>query len=397
AVDGRRDRLHRQRGGGLGARVDLVMIAGRSPLDEISGGHSSYVRSHARAATMAGFTPHIVCVGRDDATIETAFGIIHQAASPYRPFRQMLAGLHAPYLAAAIARLQPRIIHSFGVWGIAATGFDALRIQSSYTTYRDEALSHVRGTAAYGLRARLRFLALYAWVAAVAERWERRAYREADVVLVNYESVARLIRGRHGVASRIIAYAAESAFSDDGARTKMHGIPSIVTIARHEPRKGNDVLLRALATIDLPFRAKLIGGGPLLDEHRALAPANVDVAGIVDDARPFLAAADIFVLSSREEQSGSLALLEALQHGAAIIAPAVDGILEDLTDGDNALLTPPGDVDALAAAITRVLTEGELRRRLQRRARETFEQRFSAAKFSAALGDVYRMRCASSS
>ncbi|HEV7484847.1 MAG TPA: hypothetical protein VGQ65_04140, partial [Thermoanaerobaculia bacterium] len=57
---------------------DVVMIAGRDPRDEVSGGHSGYVRSYARAAVMAGFTPHIFCVGRNASTTETAFGVIHR-------------------------------------------------------------------------------------------------------------------------------------------------------------------------------------------------------------------------------------------------------------------------------------------------------------------------------
>jgi glycosyltransferase involved in cell wall biosynthesis len=400
------------------AGTAIVMIAGRDPRDEVSGGHSSYVRSYARAAIMAGFVPHLFCVRRDASTSETEIGIIHCVASPYRPFRQMLAAAHARPLAAAVVRFAAGshgslLIHSFGVWGVAGVcavpslqrqGIEPVLVQSSYTTYRDEALSHVRGAGTYSLSARIRFAALSWWVALAVERWERRAYLGSRVILVNYDSVGRLIRKRHGLEARLrlMPYAAESAFFDHAPAPKALGrpliVPLIVAISRHEPRKGVDVLLHALARLKadgVPFQARLAGGGPLLAEHRALAlrlllDDCVSIEGVVPDVRSLLDDADVFVLPSREEQSGSLALLEALQAGAAVVASSVDGILEDLIDGKDALLTRPDDPAHLAAALARVLTDEPLRRRLQVHARATFNERFSAAPFSAALGSVYR-------
>jgi glycosyltransferase involved in cell wall biosynthesis len=400
------------------AGTDIVMIAGRDPREEVSGGHSSYVRSHARAAIMAGFVPHLFCVGRDASTSETELGIVHSIASPYRPFRQMLAAAHAGPLAAAVMRFAAGrrgslLIHSFGVWGVAGVralpslkrqGIEPVLVQSSYTTYRDEALSHVRGAGTYSLSVRTRFAALSWWVALAVEPWERRAYLGSRVILINYESVGRLIKKRHGVEAqlRLMPYAAESAFFDHAPAPKAFGrpriVPLIVAISRHEPRKGVDVLLHALARLKadgVQFQAHLAGGGPLVAEHRALASRlllddSVTIEGVVPDVRSLLDAADVFVLPSREEQSGSLALLEGLQAGVAVVASAVDGLLEDLTDGEDALLTRPDDPAHLAAALARVLTDEPLRRGLQVRARATFDERFSAAPFSAALGSIYR-------
>jgi glycosyltransferase involved in cell wall biosynthesis len=393
---------------------DVVMIAGRDPCHEVSGGHSGYVRSYARAAVMAGFTPHIFCVGRNASTTETTFGVIHRVRSPYRPFRQMLAAAHARPLAAAIvrfaaARTEPVLIHSFGVWGVAGVRaarllktkkVNALLLQSSYTTYRDEALSQVRGGGAYSLSRRLRFAALSLWVKAVVETWERRAYLGARLILVNYESVAQLIRKRHGdkARCRLMPYAAESAFFDEPPEPRGSGVPLIAIVSRHEPRKGTDVLLHALAMVKrggIPFQARHAGGGRLLEDDRALATSLglddcVSIVGVVPDVMPLLRAADIFVLASREEQSGSLAILEALQSGDALIATSIDGLLEDLTDGEDSLLVPPNDSGAIAAALVRLLTDEPLRRRLQAGARSTFKRCFSAQPFAATLGATYR-------
>ena len=175
-----------------------------------------------------------------------------------------------------------------------------------------------------------------------------------------------------------------------------------MTVARHDPRKGIDVLLHALAALrgaGVAVRGCLVGGGPLLGAHRDLA-ARLGLAGVatlagtVPDTWPYLVAADLFVLPSRTEQSGSLAVLEALQSGTAVVASAVDGIPEDLTDGEDAVLVPPGDVAALAEALRRCLGDAGLRQRLARRGHQTFLARFSPEVVAAALGEVYgRLGC----
>src|SRR6202044_2268184 len=135
--------------------------------------------------------------------------------------------------------------------------------------------------------------------------------------------------------------------------------------------KGIDVLLRALASLraaGVPLRACLVGGGPQLGEHRRQIVelglgGTVVCAGVVESVAPYLGCADVFVLPSREEQSGSLALVEALRAGLLVVASGVDGILEDLADGEDGLLVPPGNAAALAAALRRVLADAPLRAR----------------------------------
>ncbi|HVT58433.1 MAG TPA: glycosyltransferase family 4 protein [Thermoanaerobaculia bacterium] len=413
---------------------DVVLVAGRDPLDEPGGGHSSYVRSHARAVLRLGFTPHLFCAGRDDAEVVTDFGVIHRSAAQVRPVRQLLAGLHAPRIAAAIARFAagrrgPLLVHGFGVWGYAgvlacarlrAAGCEAIPIVSSYTTYESESRSLLCSPAGYGWRARLRYGAAHLWIRLAVAGWERRAYCESERVLLNYESVRRLVAARYGAAARCVklTYASEAAFLHEGqpaphpraAEWTWQGIaelaeqlgppgaPLIVAVSRHDPRKGWDVLLAALDRLrrqGVPFRTFLAGGGPHLAADRALAHrlglggSSVALVGEVPDPYPYLQRADVFVLPSRSEQSGSLSLLEALQAGCAVVASRVDGIPEDVVDGASALLVEPGDPEALAGALARLLGDASLRRRLATGARMVFEERFSACAFAAALGRVY--------
>jgi glycosyltransferase involved in cell wall biosynthesis len=173
--------------------------------------------------------------------------------------------------------------------------------------------------------------------------------------------------------------------------------PLIVTVANQEPRKGLDVLLCALAELrgrGIPFRACLAGGGPRLEDNRRRAhelglAGQVILPGLVDDPFAFLLQADCFVLPSRSEQSGSLALLEALQAGRPCVVSAVDGILEDLVDGEEGFLVPPGDAGALSRAIERLLAAPALRAQLGQRARRCFEERFAAPPFATALRRLY--------
>lgn len=400
----------------------LAFVAGKDPLEEPGGGHSVYVRTCARAAVRAGYAPQILCVGETARVHETDFGTIRRLRSPFRPLRQLMIPGHAPILArglVALAAAQPGpvLAHGFGVWGVAAVdgcarlrraGRTAVPVIGSYTTYKVEAESLVRGLRDAPVRVALKYRAQRAWVRAVVDRYERAAYRGAARVFVNYDSVRRLIVAQHGPEVRVerVGYGPESAFlpaspvrdvPPEIAALRPAGAPLVVCVARNHSRKGVDVLIDALALArdrGTPLRACLVGDGPLLADNRRRARAQgldgtVVLAGRVDDVEPYLRQADVFVQPSREEQSGALALLEALRHGLPIVASAVDGIPEDVTDGESALLVPPGDAGALAAALMRLAGDATLRRRLGAAAADVYATRFAAEPFAASLGAAY--------
>jgi glycosyltransferase involved in cell wall biosynthesis len=404
---------------------DVVLVAGRDPRGEADGGHSAYVRAHALAALRAGWTPHLVCVGATAEVAATPYGVVRRAASSARPFRQLMIPGHALPLRRAVEEAVratgARVLHGFGVWSwaaaaardrLAARGRPARMLASAYTTLADETLSKIEGAAPGDGAARKAGFFLEHAAALATAAFERRGYRNADLVLVNYESVRRLLEARHGAGLRVrrVPYAAESAF--EPPRREDRGLPEalvplagaagplVVAVSRHDPRKGGDVLLEALALVaarGVPYRACLVGAGPLLESHRALArrlslDGRVALPGFVPDALAVLRRADVFVLASKSEQSGSLALLEALQAGRACVATACDGIPEDVTDGRDALLVPPGDAAALASALERLLADAELRVRLGLGSRATHDARFSGDALARALGALYEGR-----
>lgn len=98
--------------------------------------------------------------------------------------------------------------------------------------------------------------------------------------------------------------------------------------------------------------------------------------GFREDVPAILNEVDLLVHTAHQEPLGRV-LLEVASCGKAIVATEVGGTTEILADEVSALLTPPGDLDALTAAVRRMLTDGELRARLASQARRDAVERFS--------------------
>ena len=142
----------------------------------------------------------------------------------------------------------------------------------------------------------------------------------------------------------------------------------MVAVARLAAQKGLGTLIDAAASwrdLDPAPLVVIAGDGPLAGELRRRADGlGVDVGflGHVADVPALLAVAAVFVLPSRWEGQ-PLALQEALRAGLPVVASLVGGVA-GLTGPDAALLVPPGDPAALAAAVAAVLTDPALAARL---------------------------------
>jgi glycosyltransferase involved in cell wall biosynthesis len=142
----------------------------------------------------------------------------------------------------------------------------------------------------------------------------------------------------------------------------------VTTVANLRREKGYPELMAAAETIvascpDVVFLSA--GQGALQDalhaEHaRRGLGARFRFLGQMDDIPALLAASDVFVLPSRFEGT-PIAIMEALCVGLPVIATAVGGIPEEVTDGVEGILVPPGDHRALTAALRRVIEDGGLR------------------------------------
>lgn len=152
------------------------------------------------------------------------------------------------------------------------------------------------------------------------------------------------------------------------------GEPLLLCVATLTPRKGHDILFRALAELrDLPWRLCCVGGARYNPgtttrlyrlRHELNLAERIDLAGEFDDARLAGAyhRADLFVLASHYEGYG-MVLSEALARGLPIIA-TTGGAIPDTVPADAGLLVTPGDVPALSDALRRVLSDPELHARL---------------------------------
>lgn len=403
--------------------ASVIVIAGKNPA-LIDGGMEAYLRAYGRAALRAGYEPHHFCVSARSGVERTDFGIIHRAQSPFRPFRGLMVAAHEPFVVDCVDRFVgqqqgPHLIHSFGPWsgvGVAAArrlhrrGIEAIPVATAFGTYNHETRGKLRGLNAG--RAPMVWLQHWwelLWTRLTVDPSECRGYTGSRLVLVNYHSVRDIISTQvgGGVCFGKMTYSSEPAFLNEGMqRTALPDVvagleprdaPLLVCVSRHDLRKGVDVLLHALADLrgrGVRFRACVVGGGVLLDAHRRLAERLglaecTAVPGRVPDAFAYIEHADVFVLPSLEEGSGSVSFLEAMQAGVASVISRVDGLPEDATDGENALLVAPGDHTALAAAIGRLLSDAGLRARISQGARKCYRERFSADAFAADLRRVY--------
>jgi glycosyltransferase involved in cell wall biosynthesis len=139
--------------------------------------------------------------------------------------------------------------------------------------------------------------------------------------------------------------------------------PVILFVGREYDRKGLDSLLRAFASIRRDIRgAELRIVGPRI---RIDAP-GVRSLGLVRDraqlARLY-AGTRVFCLPTRYEPYG-LAYLEAMAHGVPCVGTDVQSVSDILDHGEAGALVAPGDDDALAAALVRLLTDDDLAQQL---------------------------------
>jgi glycosyltransferase involved in cell wall biosynthesis len=157
--------------------------------------------------------------------------------------------------------------------------------------------------------------------------------------------------------------------------------------------KGGDELLAALAHPELAgLKAVLAGPGELPPSGRELLAdrPRLEWRGWLaeEEREEALRGAAIFVLPSTSEGL-PMALLEAMAWGRAIVATAVGGVPDVLSDGEDALIVPPSDPAALAAALARLTGDAGLRGRLGPAARER-ARRLNAEEVTDRLDRIYR-------
>jgi glycosyltransferase involved in cell wall biosynthesis len=214
---------------------------------------------------------------------------------------------------------------------------------------------------------------------------------DADAVLATSAAVARIVPG---VPVQVV-YPGVRIFSEPHSRRSATH-PVVGTAARLVPIKGVLDLVRAFAVVRAEVadvRLEIAGSGP----ERPRLEHEIDVlrlAGAVKflgwrpDLPQLLPSWDIFALASFDEGFG-IAALEAMAAGLPVVATAVGGVPELVSDGNTGFLVPRGDVAALAARLRVLLLDPERRLAMGAAGRARARAEFSIERMVSAVAAVY--------
>ena len=169
-------------------------------------------------------------------------------------------------------------------------------------------------------------------------------------------------------------------------------VPLVVTASRLSEQKALHVMLAAVARTEATLA--ILGQGPLEGSLKDMAgnlgiEERVHFLGFRDDVASFIAAADVFCLSSVWE-GVPLGAMEAVQLGTAVVATDVGGTGELIQDRVSGRLVPPNHPGALAGALTEVLSSTDDRLRYVEAARRSLAENFDTTRMLDRLRELYR-------
>ncbi|WP_260855407.1 glycosyltransferase family 4 protein [Mesorhizobium amorphae] len=171
----------------------------------------------------------------------------------------------------------------------------------------------------------------------------------------------------------------------------------ILFLGRIGERKGVPQLCDALANMKSVehWRATIAGDGEVEETRARLMELGladrVQLPGWVgpDQVAALIASADILVLPSFAENL-PVSVIEGMASGLAVVTTPVGAVEDIVTNEQNGLLVPPGDVAALTKALTRLVEDPALRTRLGEAAKAVHRERLEIAPFAMALQRVWR-------
>jgi glycosyltransferase involved in cell wall biosynthesis len=243
----------------------------------------------------------------------------------------------------------------------------------------------------------------------VYNRLDRWSLPKADQLMTVCKAFARTLADATGapVAKIVVQHnsirlrppASAEAVRDLRARLRIADEERIVlSIGRLSREKAHSDLISAFKLLrdthpETKCKLVIVGDGPERARLEAGArssgvQSDVIFTGQQSDVQPFYGVADVFVLPSRSEGSPNV-LLEAMVAGVPIVATHVGGVPEIVETNQSALLVPPNHPRELADAITRVLIETDLARRLTSNASAIVATRFSPDEYVRCLLATY--------
>jgi colanic acid/amylovoran biosynthesis glycosyltransferase len=348
-------------------------------------GSETFIRAQGDALTR--WSPAYVGATRIDSALSRPDDVIVFPDGPAgrRDFLGLRLAGTSPRLRAVLTRVRPDLVHAhFGGdgWLISRTAQQA-GVPLIVTVHGHDVTRQPLSPGLHGLRYR---------------RNLRSVFDRAALVI----AVSEVIRDR------------AEACGADPAKIRVHytgvAVPPAVPmvpkrwdvafVGRFVAKKGVDDLLAALSRLTGPRpRAVLIGDGPLLPEMRALAEhLDVDATFLgslpPESVQRHLAESRILAAPSRTAPDGDTeglptTILEAAALGLPVVATRHSGIPEAVLDGRTGLLTAEADPPALAASLSRLLGDTDLRHRMGAQARDHVSTHFNLRTQTLRLESLY--------
>ena len=396
-----------------------VFILSKSPFQK-PGGYAAYAYSLSKCLQSLGYEAHIVALSSRSGIEETPVGTVHSVHSKLRFFGTPAYSLWGFYFARYIDKIAKKehtekyIVHGIGPYGLGGAFLKKkykkrmLFVISYFTTLGDEIfwIKRAARSCDYGMLNSLKYTFAYHIFNSSFFKWfEKFLLKECDAIIVHYNSSRKLLIRDYNVDTNKIVkipyyvdvYNRRLEKISEKTRRSFLKKPLCVTVCRQDLRKGINYLLRALKMVlrKCDINAVIIGGGPMLEKNKALASRldvekKVHFTGNVDDIYPFLQHADVFVLPSLQEGSGSIAILEAMKLGIPVISTTCSGgIDEDIKNGVSGILVPPEDAFSLAEAIQKIVCDKALASLLGENAVNAYHEKFSVNAMAEGIKEVY--------
>jgi glycosyltransferase involved in cell wall biosynthesis len=212
-------------------------------------------------------------------------------------------------------------------------------------------------------------------------------YKGFDALVANTPDIRRWVIEQGWPEQRVLyipnfATARDSQPEDRAALDTPEDAPLLLAMGRLHANKAHDVSLKALALVPGAY-LWIAGAGPLDAKLKALAKElgvadRVRFLGWREDASALYRAADICVFPSRFEPLGNV-VIQCWAHGIPIVAAASQGPGALIRDGEDGLLVPVDDAEALAAGVRRLLDDPMLPIKLIQNGHARVEGEYSEA------------------
>jgi phosphatidylinositol alpha-mannosyltransferase len=206
----------------------------------------------------------------------------------------------------------------------------------------------------------------------------RRRFNRIAVRIAVSESAAWMGRRFYGGRYRVIPNGVDLPDSHGLPRPGDGGPLELLFVGQAVERKGLPVLLRAFEALreHVPARLTLVGPTPEEIAPLVLDGRDIVALGRADDAEKArrLAAADVLCAPSLGGESFGMVLTEAFAYGTPVVASAIAGYRDVVSDGVDGLLVRPGDAAALAAALRDLAVQPARREAMGRAARRSAER-----------------------